>query len=64
MRFLVIELDGIMLDRVQHRVGGFLGRRAAQAREPAPPVRPPRRWLRSRENRPGPDRQGMEFLDS
>ena len=29
MRFLVIELDGARLDRVQHRLQGLVGKREA-----------------------------------
>lgn len=43
MRFLVIELDGAILDRAQHRLQGFIGKR--ETIKALPRVQPPRRWV-------------------
>jgi|EndophyteCoNSPM_1038545.scaffolds.fasta_scaffold04355_2 hypothetical protein len=45
MRFLVIELDGARLDRVQHRLQGLVGKREATTAAPRTPAL--RRWVRS-----------------
>ena len=45
MRFLVIELDGAVLDRAQHRLQRLVGKRAAVTDGPRTPI--PRRWLQS-----------------
>jgi len=46
MRFLVIELDGAVFDRAQHRLQKFVGKRAAPGKT-APRTPVPRRWVRS-----------------
>jgi len=48
MRFLVLELDGARLERVQDRLHGLISKRVTALGEPvSPKVQPPRRWLRS-----------------